>query len=106
MNGLIITFVTALCAIICIVLCCIYCKEDQSIVNAERDDRANVSYVEELKEKCRQVATGESGTRETEEIEMESKPTKVHEKHQRKGSHNYRNAEAKGPIRAQAKHVI
>ena len=79
MNGLIMTFVVALCAIICLVLCCIYCKEDQSIVNAERDERANISYVEELKEKCRQVATGEFATKETEETEMESKPTKVHD---------------------------
>lgn len=53
MNGIMFAIVFSMCVIICMVLCCLYCKEDKSIVEAVRDDRAGVSYVKELRDKCR-----------------------------------------------------
>lgn len=110
MFGLIF-FVVIICLLVCCVLCCMFCKEDQSIVETPRDDRADTSYVRELREKCRQVtgSTIESRAETDEnEVQMENrKKTKVHEAdHARKGSQNYRNAVASGPIRSKPKHVI
>ena len=71
--------ITLTCGLICVLMCCCYCKEDQSIVDAPRDHRADTEYVKELREKCKQISinTDSSSTQHRDQDERESQGTQL-----------------------------